>query len=101
MEPLWTAAELAELIRSSPAGVAMLRHRGTGPKAIKAAGKLLFPESEIRRWLAERGEDGIDLGGITRSGAVSVGSSEKVSRPAKPRRRPADAVAVVEETASA
>jgi excisionase family DNA binding protein len=49
-----TAGEVAERLRMSVAALYSLRHRGEGPPAIRLGRRVLFPESELERWLAER-----------------------------------------------
>lgn len=60
--------ELAELLRLKPSAIYQLRWRGGGPPAIKVHGvrKLLFPRSEVDRWLRDnletRGEPAPESG---------------------------------------
>ena len=56
MEQFSTVEELAEAFHTTVHAIYAMRHRGQGPKAIKVGRKLLFRESDIERWLAERAE---------------------------------------------
>ncbi len=55
-EKLMTTEEVAELCRTTPAGIANMRYRGNGPRGVRAGKRILYPESEVVAWL-ERGAD--------------------------------------------
>lgn len=49
---LASAAEVAELLHTSEAGLAQLRYRGTGPKFVKVGGrKVLYRWSDVHEYL--------------------------------------------------
>ena len=59
VEQLLTIEDVAEAVRSTPAAVHTLRHRGVGPKGIRVGKRVLFREADVRRWLEERAEAGV------------------------------------------
>lgn len=50
MERYFTTAELAGLYRTSPSTVRYWRHTGYGPAGTKVGKRVLYAESEVRRW---------------------------------------------------
>jgi excisionase family DNA binding protein len=56
VDRLLTSDETAEALRMSVAALYTMRHRDGGPPAIRVGRKLLFRESDLERWLAERAE---------------------------------------------
>lgn len=52
--PMWTLAELSAKLHTTPRVIHGWRRRGTAPKAYKVGRHLLFEESDIAAWLAER-----------------------------------------------
>jgi predicted DNA-binding transcriptional regulator AlpA len=50
-EKFLTTQELAELCRTTPAGIANMRYRGVAPRGVRAGRRLLYPESEVIAWL--------------------------------------------------
>lgn len=49
-----TTAEVAERYRTAPGTVRYWRHAGKGPKGVKIGTRVLYRESELRRWESER-----------------------------------------------
>ncbi len=55
LEPkLWTPGEVAERYGLTPKTLRNWRSLGIGPRSIKAGSKVLYRESELARWEAER-----------------------------------------------
>ncbi|MFE3795590.1 helix-turn-helix domain-containing protein [Nocardia tengchongensis] len=54
LDPLWTPAQLAEYLHTTRATLANDRARGAGPRFVKHGRKVLYPESEIRKYLEAR-----------------------------------------------
>jgi len=52
-----TVEDLAELLRTTPAGIHSLRYRGEGPPAIRVGRRLLFDPEAVRGWLEDNTED--------------------------------------------
>lgn len=52
-EPLDTASarEVAKVLMTTPAGLAQLRYRGTGPKFVKVGHRVLYRWSDVRAYL--------------------------------------------------
>jgi hypothetical protein len=57
IERLLTTEELAELLHTTPAGITNLRHRGAGPRGVRASGRILYPESFVLEWLESRADE--------------------------------------------
>jgi excisionase family DNA binding protein len=55
---LLTVDDLAELLRTTPAGVRRMRQRGTLPPAVKVGTRVLWRRDELERWIDDRHEDG-------------------------------------------
>ena len=53
-DPFLTTAEVASRYRTSPSTVRYWRHAGIGPRGVKIGTKVLYRESEVTRWEAER-----------------------------------------------
>lgn len=67
---IWkTPAEVGDLIKIAPATLATWRTKGIGPAYLKVGGKVVYPVSELERWLTSR---------LTRT--------EESHAPTKPRR---------------
>lgn len=49
-----TVDEVAALLRTTPAGVYNLRHRGAAPPAARVGRRLLFRTVDVERWFDER-----------------------------------------------
>lgn len=56
MERYLTTDEVADALRTTPATVAYWRGRGTGPQGVRVGKRVLYPESSVRRWVAELAE---------------------------------------------
>jgi predicted DNA-binding transcriptional regulator AlpA len=54
LDRLLTTSEVAEICRTVPGTVRYWRHAGIGPKGFRLARRVVYPEPEVRRWLAER-----------------------------------------------
>lgn len=50
-DELWTPKQTADYLKKTDAALAQMRHRGNGPKFIKANGRILYRFSQIRAWL--------------------------------------------------
>ena len=48
---LLTLAEVAELLRKSPAQMHWMRHNGTGPKSAKIGGRVMYREQDVLDWV--------------------------------------------------
>jgi predicted DNA-binding transcriptional regulator AlpA len=46
-----TPAQVAEVLGTSTAGLAQMRHRGTGPKFVKRGRRVLYRWSDVRAYL--------------------------------------------------
>ena len=51
LEKMLTTQELAELCRTTPAGIANMRLRGAGPQGVRVGKRVLYPESAVAAWL--------------------------------------------------
>lgn len=56
MEQLYTVEQVAEWAHTTASGIWTLRSRNKGPKGVRVGRRVLFRESDIRRWLEERAE---------------------------------------------
>ena len=54
MDKLLTTTEVADICRTSGETVRYWRFAGTGPRGFRLGRRVVYPESEVRRWLAER-----------------------------------------------
>ncbi len=54
LDRLLTTAEVATLCRTNDDTVRYWRFAGTGPKGFRLGRRVVYPEPEVRRWLAER-----------------------------------------------
>jgi predicted DNA-binding transcriptional regulator AlpA len=59
--PLMTTAELARLLKKSPAAIRQMRYRGDAPRGFRRGRDTLYRTSEVERWLAAQ-EAGDRLG---------------------------------------
>lgn len=50
---LLTLAEVAERLRRSPAQLRWMRHNGTGPRSAKIAGRAMYLEADIDRYIEQ------------------------------------------------
>jgi excisionase family DNA binding protein len=48
-----TTNEVAELCRTSPETVRYWRHVSKGPRSFKVGRRVLYPETDVRLWLAD------------------------------------------------
>ncbi|MFC4783291.1 helix-turn-helix transcriptional regulator [Nocardioides sp. MAHUQ-72] len=53
LHALLTTAEVAERCRTSPETVRYWRHVGRGPSGFKVGRRVLYPATEVDRWLEE------------------------------------------------
>lgn len=53
-DPWHTTADVARRYRTVPGTVRYWRHIGTGPRGTKFGRKILYRESELKRWERER-----------------------------------------------
>lgn len=54
---LLRAAEVADMLGTSPASLANMRHRGVGPRFIKEGGLLRYRSSDIETWIERNTHD--------------------------------------------
>lgn len=59
-DPFSTTAEVAERYRTVPATVRYWRHAGIGPRGVKIGTKVLYRESELRKW--EQAREALERG---------------------------------------
>ena len=52
MEKYLTTEEVAEIARTRPSTVRYWRTAGTGPRGVKRGRRVLYPQSEVERWMA-------------------------------------------------
>ncbi len=55
MEQLLTTADLADMLRTSPATVRYWRHTGYGPPGTKVGRRVLYDRQDVEAWLARLG----------------------------------------------
>ncbi len=55
MEQLLTTADLADMLRTSPATVRYWRHTGYGPLGTKVGRRVLYDRQDVEAWLARLG----------------------------------------------
>lgn len=48
---LLTVPEVAEMLRRSEAQIRWMRHTGTGPRAAKIAGRVMYREQDVLDWI--------------------------------------------------
>lgn len=48
---LLTLDEVAEMLRKSPAQVRWMRHNGTGPRAARLGGRVMYREQDVIDWV--------------------------------------------------
>lgn len=48
---LLTLDEVAEMLRKSPAQMRWMRHNGTGPKAARLGGRVIYREQDVIDWI--------------------------------------------------
>lgn len=53
---LLTTNEVAERLRTPVSTVRYWRHIGQGPRGLRVGRRVLYPEGEVDRWLAELAE---------------------------------------------
>jgi DNA-binding transcriptional MerR regulator len=54
MDALLTPAEVAQRLRRPVATVRYWRAMGTGPKSANVGGRVLYRESDVEAWIAEK-----------------------------------------------
>jgi predicted DNA-binding transcriptional regulator AlpA len=54
VDRLLTMEELAELLRRPVATIRYWRYLGTGPRGANVAGRVMYRESDVERWIAEQ-----------------------------------------------
>ena len=54
IEKYLTRDELAEVGRTTPGAISMMRSRGEGPKGTKVGRRVLYAESAVQAWLESR-----------------------------------------------
>lgn len=58
-DPLLTLREVAELIRRPEAQLRWMRHNGTGPRSGKLAGRVMYRQSDVERWISDAFEGSV------------------------------------------
>lgn len=53
LDPLMTLKEVAERIRRPEAQLRWMRHNGTGPRSAKIAGRVMYRQSDVEKWIAD------------------------------------------------
>lgn len=48
---LLTLDEVAEILRKSPAQMRWMRHNGTGPRAARLGGRIMYREKDVIDWV--------------------------------------------------
>lgn len=51
---LLTTKELADILRTTPNAVRILRHRGIGPKGFRRGRQVLYERTAVEAWLARK-----------------------------------------------
>lgn len=70
-EPLAVSeAQAAQLIGVSARTLFNWRANGTGPRAIRVGGRILYAVDEIRRWLSAASEQPVQQADLMRTGGV-------------------------------
>ncbi|WP_237393761.1 helix-turn-helix transcriptional regulator [Pseudarthrobacter sp. ATCC 49987] len=54
---LLTLDEVALMLRKSPAQMRWMRHNGTGPKAARLGGRVMYREQDVIDWINAAFED--------------------------------------------
>lgn len=54
---LLTLDEVAEMLRKSPAQMRWMRHNGTGPRAARLGGRIMYREQDVINWVNQAFED--------------------------------------------
>jgi excisionase family DNA binding protein len=49
--PFLTVEEVAEILRTTPQALYMMRHRGQGPPSVKVGRKLLYAQSDVETYI--------------------------------------------------
>ncbi|MCB5286017.1 MAG: helix-turn-helix domain-containing protein [Candidatus Cloacimonetes bacterium] len=86
METLLTISELAEILRTTPRGIRLRRHRRQSlPPALRLGGKLLWRERDVTAWLeAEALRQGIE--GAAPAAQTDCTESRQPRRSGRPRK---------------
>ncbi|WP_426986535.1 helix-turn-helix transcriptional regulator [Pseudarthrobacter sp. Y6] len=48
---LLTLDEVADMLRKSPAQIRWMRHNGTGPRAARLGGRVMYREQDVIDWV--------------------------------------------------
>ena len=48
---LLTLEEVATMLRKSPAQIRWMRHNGTGPRAARLGGRVMYREQDVLDWI--------------------------------------------------
>jgi predicted DNA-binding transcriptional regulator AlpA len=54
MTKLLTINEVAVKLRRSPGQISYMRYNGTGPKSAKMAGRVMFREEDVEKWIDDQ-----------------------------------------------
>jgi predicted DNA-binding transcriptional regulator AlpA len=57
MTELLPIADLARMLRLTPASIYAMRHRGDGPRGIRVGKHVRFDPGDVEKWLASRKEE--------------------------------------------
>ena len=52
--PYMTTKELAEILRTTPNAVRIMRHRGDAPRGFRRGRSVLYPRAAVAAWLAAK-----------------------------------------------
>jgi len=58
VEHLGTPSEVAVVLRTTPQGLAQMRHRRTGPPFMKCGSRVLYRWQDVEDWLDRSSTDG-------------------------------------------
>jgi excisionase family DNA binding protein len=65
LQPLLTQQEVAEVLQVSLKTVLRMRQKGTGPRWVKVAGLVRYPEADLEEWIRQGGsaDERVQAGG--------------------------------------
>lgn len=54
--PYLTTRELADILRTTPNAVRIMRHRGNAPRGFRRGRQVLYDRADVKAWLARKSE---------------------------------------------